>query len=714
MVSYLNIWQSILINKSNRPVLQEGEYNLFIRDNIGLYQGKSKIISRQNGRLYLTNKRIIYFDNDNNANCMAIAVSDVNSCEMIEGFLRSSPKVKVHIKSSDLANSSSTESNGNGSSGNNNNKSNDVRIINWACKICSYNNQISTNFDFDENEIPKCTSCGIRPNKLYLIKLLDTSRRNSSDGRDSINESDTLAPSSALSLSTMMTSTTDSATTDDVSITSRRDDQCPTCTFINHPSMKYCELCGSELKSSLPPSLQLKLNESLSNLSTNAKPNTSTDPSSNITNPLKLRLETNNEIYTNNKPYIKISFRKGGEEKFMKHLVEILDDIRWESLKNRGAINQNSVKQPSLITERKQSIKGGPGIHGLELKGEQQRKRNEMILSTSLDDLEQLMFKYQDLIKLSNSFTKFVRREGNINSKYNTSTVVPPLVIRKSSPLFSQELSRHISEYATNFELTKISSMITSQELFSNYNRFLVLTQGFGTELISPEDFNKAIELFDTLKLPIKVKTYEKTGLIVLTTRNSSNSYEEFIIKFMRDFEYEFTYKKLKNKEIGINDDFLQNEYDYFKGVTISEVSDRLIWSYNITVQEIETCIANGSIVIDQSIAGTFYYINQFSSTYKSEIDEDKLIEKIKEEIITEQNTITQDLKDQYDNDNSSNLINVQPDYTFGINRINELMKEDTGASNGSELESFRNTPEPSAQSSQYTSLNDLQGLSFN
>ena len=35
--------------------------------------------------------------------------------------------------------------------------------------------------------------------------------------------------------------------------------------------------------------------------------------------------------------------------------------------------------------------------------GELQRKQNEMILTTSLDDLEQLIFKYQDLIKLSTS-----------------------------------------------------------------------------------------------------------------------------------------------------------------------------------------------------------------------------------------------------------------------------------------------------------------------
>ncbi|KAK6204861.1 EAP30/Vps36 family-domain-containing protein [Scheffersomyces amazonensis] len=704
MGSYLNVWEPVLVNKSNRPVLADGEYNILIRDNMGLYQGKSKILGRQNGRIYLTNKRIIYFDNDTNANCMALPLSIVSNCEIIEGFFRSSPKLKIHIRSSNESNDlSKSNSETNGTFPSTNGIGSKVNIINWACKICSYNNQISSNFDFEENDVPKCVSCGIRPNKQYLMKLLEeATRKNSINDKDQTipdnnggdNNSPTIVDSTAMIIE-------DSS---NHQLIERRDDQCPTCTFINHPSMKYCELCGTELKTSLPPSLQSKLSNNVSNVSIISKDTDITN------NPLRLKIETSEEIYTNNKPYIKLSFRKGGYLEFNQKLIEILDELKWDSLKNKGVINQNSIKQqtPKL---RKESLRG-PGIHGLELQGEHQRKTNEIILSNTLDDLEQLMFKYQDVLKLSDSFVRFVRPQVN-SSKYTVSTsVIPPLLIKKSSTLYLQELSRHISEYSINFELTKASSMITTEELFANYNRYLVSTQGFGTELIEPNDFNKSIELFEELNLPIKLKRYEASGLVVISQRSSTDSYQNFILKCINSFEYEFRYNKLKNIELGLgNDQILSNEYNFFKGLTISQLTDQLEWSYNVTVQEVETCVNNGSIVIDQSIAGTFYHINKFSSNYEDPIDETKLIEKIKQEILNEQNNITNTLKSQYDQENSGNLINVKPDYTFGIGRITQLVNQDTGG-NGSELESFRNTPDPSLHS-QYESLNDLQGLTF-
>ena len=84
-----------------------------------------------------------------------------------------------------------------------------------------------------------------------------------------------------------------------------------------------------------------------------------------------------------------------------------MDDIKWQILEEKGGINKNAVKlvdnSSTVNNNNTASGGGGGGIHALERLGELQRKQNEMILTTSLDDLEQLMFKYQDLIKLSTS-----------------------------------------------------------------------------------------------------------------------------------------------------------------------------------------------------------------------------------------------------------------------------------------------------------------------
>ena len=119
--------------------------------------------------------------------------------------------------------------------------------------------------------------------------------------------------------------------------------------------------------------------------------------------------------------------------------------------------------------------------------GELQRKQNEMILTTSLDDLEQLMFKYQDLIKLSTSFNKLIKQPPS-----TTSGVVIPALVLKSSPLYHQELSRHISEFSINFKLTQKTSMISSQDLFADIIGFLLETKDL-SELVNCDDFKCAI-----------------------------------------------------------------------------------------------------------------------------------------------------------------------------------------------------------------------------
>lgn len=641
MNSRLDVWKEASVNRSNRPILQEDEHNLYIRDSIGLYQGKLKIMNRQNGRIYLTNMRVIYVDNKDLVMSMAVDLKDVSGSEVIEGFLRSSPKVKLFIKDTDVQPLKDKHNDGN----------QDKLVLNWTCVICSFNNHLAINTNLDTN-FPKCGSCGIKPSRELIHGALER------------------APSEISTTETPKDTGTN---------TTLRDDQCPKCTFINHPSMKYCELCGSELKSSISKRLQQKLQ-----IKGNA------DQLSPTSNNMNIVLESNSEVYSNNKPYIKLSFRKNGESQFNKLLIEAIDKLKWNLLVNKGSVNERGSK---LQEQRKSSIstiKGG-GIHGLEQIGEQQRKKNELVLSTSLEDLEQLMYKAQDLIKLSRSFSKLVKSNNNINR------IIPPLNIKKTSNLYHQELSRHISEYLTNFQLTKSSSMVTSQDLYANYNRYLISTQGFGTELIAPNDFSKSLELFDNLNLPITLKHYERSGLVVVCYR-THNNYSEFILKFLEEQEKSFFYNKLKSEILmGINelesdeDGYIEEKYKYFKGSTIPEICDDLGWSYGITIEEIEKCIETGLIVIDQTILGSFYFMNHFIDMLIPNEDTEELREKIKQEIITEQENITESLHRLSFPETMESVDSLIPYVKKGDHQnfdVQEYWKSD--------------------------SLNDLQGLEFN
>ena len=75
-----------------------------------------------------------------------------------------------------------------------------------------------------------------------------------------------------------------SMTPEPESVSPNNYNQCSKCTFINHPALRYCEICGTELKSSNNNNNNnntklLKVTQNLSNVSINS-------------NPLNLKLET--------------------------------------------------------------------------------------------------------------------------------------------------------------------------------------------------------------------------------------------------------------------------------------------------------------------------------------------------------------------------------------------------------------------------------------
>ncbi|ODV70024.1 hypothetical protein HYPBUDRAFT_178116 [Hyphopichia burtonii NRRL Y-1933] len=656
--SRIDVWQKVSINRSDRPILLENEHNLCVRDNVGLYQGKLKIINRQNGRIYLSNKRIIYLDNKDKGLSVSVNLNDVSLAILVEKFLRSSPKVKVFLKSDKPV---QTQNPG----------IDEIpeKLCDWVCMICSFNNQVSNKVDLEE-DIPSCGSCGVKASKALIKRAISKVEKGSK------------APTPIPAVVKQQEFSSPSPPP-----TETKDSQCGKCTFINHPLMKYCEMCGSELRSGLPIELLKRLQISQDVLQVEPRYN----------NPLNIKLENDTEVYTNISPYIKLSFRKGGEVEFCQLLNEALDTIKWDRLVSKGMVNEDAVK---LEPARRQEEKiRGTGIHSLERLGEQQRKQNEFILTSSLEDLEQLMYKAQDLIKLSSSFSRLIKPTSN---KFNNTKVLPQLMINKTSNLYHRELARHISEYLMNFELVKSTSMITLQELFANYNRYLTMTQGFGTELIGPQDFNKSIELFEELNLPIKSNTYSKSGLVVMSQKYQNQEFSNIIIQFLAKEEENFKYEKYKSELFKhgelVEEDFdyyLHETYNYFKGNTIADISDHFHWSYGICIEEIDKCLDLGLIVIDQDISGTFYFINKFLDTYTE--DDDSILSRVKQDILSEQKQISEQLK--MNHDSANNLININPQFQFGIENQAELRIKEL------------NQKHPPIGPSD--SLNELAGLQF-
>lgn len=651
-MSFFSAWQQVLVNKSNRPVLAQDEHNVYIRDAIGLYQGRLKIKNYQHGRLYLTNKRVIWLDSNDRQAPIALNLCDIARIELVEGFLRLSPKVKAFLRKEPPKN---TIPPGNASSGTIKQLHSvelamhplvpEITTVTWVCVICLYSNQIKASID-DNGPLPTCVSCGIQPSRAQIEKVL----------RDRQDLSRELASGDSL----------------------RNLDSCPKCTFVNHPSMRYCELCGTALR--LVSSSLMQRLQSLDNLSAASLASE---------NPLGLTVEDKEE-YTNNEPYVKFSFRKGGESVFYQHLADEIQSIQWRALEAAGGINGDATKVTQQSREQSPQKDLVGGIRGLEKLDEMKRKQNELVLSLSLDDFEQLMYKAQDILSLASSFQTVLKPQRHSFAK--SVTTMPPLVFNKSSSLYHQELARHISEFLLNFELTLVTSMITLQDLFASYNRFLILSQGFGSELVPPPDLQKSLDFLDKLKLPVRLKTYQ-SGLVVVARRSHDlQELHRLVMQYLVAEQNAFTYLKYRSELLADTDGYMRDKYRAFNGLTVSQIADHYGWSPAVCAEELQRCIEAALVVVDENILGTFYFANSFDSRIASKLqDEETQRKRAHNDVLQEQTFISTQLKTTYDAD--QNLVRVS-DYSFGISpQVSESHR--------------------SPSSSLPDSLNQLSGLRF-
>lgn len=521
-MTHLSVWEPVAVNKSHRPIMLPDEHSVYVKNGVGVYQGKSKIIAHQNGRVYLTNKRIICIDSDESTIPIGLSLSLVLSAELVEKFLRSSPKVKLFLKE-------------------NLQREESVSTFTWTCMICSYNNTSPV------GETTKCGSCGIRG-------PLGPSQSGNSVGDNS-------QSGNALSSSSV----------------------CPVCTFVNHPSMRSCEMCGSVLRQRSKPL---------------AKPSG---------NPLNLLL-AGEEEYTNGNPYIKLSFRKGGESLFYLQVQEQIAIVKWESLEQRGGVSAQGSRINKNVAET--GPNSGAGILALHHQQQSTLKQNEAVLSDSLADIEQLMYKAHDLIAVTGSFAPILQTRTP-----GTNHVMMPLTVSRKSSLYLPELARHVSEYLLNHELLHKTSMVTLQDCFASYNRHLVYGCGLYTGIVTSEDFTKAVGLFDSLGLPVRTKRYRQVGLHVLTHKHVQ-SVEELhwsIFGYLEWAEKQFFREKNSTE---IVDEFLLEKYRFFRGSTVLQVSSHFGWAPSVCQEEMEYCIQEGLIVFDRHILGTFYFVNKFDPRF--------------------------------------------------------------------------------------------------
>jgi ESCRT-II complex subunit VPS36 len=237
---------------------------------------KDKNPDFQNGTIHITTHRLLYIDHAKPRKySLSLSLGLIKQTEYYAGFLKSSPKV-ILLLTNALDDNASTEaaptpleSTGSG----------------WICSVCSYSNPPSAS-----GTRPKCVLCGV---------IQDPSMLPASSFAKSVPSSSSIPTQSQVMLAPQPQSKTAPI-------------PCPTCTFLNHPSMRTCEICGTPLRSTSAP-LPIPGRKSMQSLSTDVSPVGTPDPHGRDAESM-----------------IKISFRKGGDKTCYASLKRTLLGKAWE------------------------------------------------------------------------------------------------------------------------------------------------------------------------------------------------------------------------------------------------------------------------------------------------------------------------------------------------------------------------------------------------
>lgn len=565
----------------------------------------------QNGRIYLTSHRIIYIDNrEPQARSVALPLASVDGVELYNGFMRSSAKITLRTKDRPAVSPSNSNYNDMNGQGDGISKKLMVTEVTWICPICFFSNTLPADFPtslpVQRQHLPACVTCGI-PSTLELIT-------------DSIKNTVTLPSAGPV---TEMPSPSPSP----APATPSEGIACPRCTFVNHPSMNFCEICGARIVSpNLPPQLNTILRQSLNKPLSNSSSSSSLSsmasqdqsnfvPESDGEGYLKSLIPKSASTVSALASY-KLSFRSGGEKPVFEQLKIALEKKAWEiqQSKSKDASSQANKSKQSASTEQGSTRGIAIGIHGLQLVSEQQRAHNQEVLGEALEDLNALMARAKEVVKLAEDYAKYLDKEEKTNTNseaaaeaaearrallYSTralglqtggSTLVTKdkLASSDDEKLYHSELARQLAEFLADNSVTgeqgilsREGGIITLFDLFAVYNR------ARGVSLISPRDMHEACNMLANLKLPIALRTFN-SGLQVVQEAYRT---PEVVIRNLLE---------------------LVNKSDFqTTGVSAIDVSAKFKWSVMIATEELEMAEQRGVLCRDEQLSGTTFYANK-------------------------------------------------------------------------------------------------------
>ncbi|KOS22876.1 Vacuolar protein-sorting-associated protein 36 [Escovopsis weberi] len=605
-----------------RPSYLPDEVLLFVQDNVGLYEGKFKLPNQQNGQVYLTSHRICYVDKEEpRKNSLALSLKAIDRHEFYAGFLKSSPKITISsklLKRSALHSrvaSSSGPSRGSSPSPNlaesafgTPSEPSAITVATWVCTICTFSNPVPSNFDplaaNAHTPLAPCLACGIKPTLAHVLKaaISNASNRPPAPAPGPSHPGSLGRSEAPFSPSPLRESATQSSIQPVLNSgghpSSLPSFQCPRCTFSNHPSLLSCEICGAPLLS------QSDGPSSVPELGRVESPG-----------PVKETAGKTSRSGIDIADSVKLSFRGGGEKVFYERLKGALTQRKWllqdappapkssRMADDGGLTGRDSAGSPSARTTKT------AGIAGLEQLGLNMRKNNEILIGSAFEDLEALMASAKEVVELAERFARQCSgANGSISLEDNeilaeSASQLGLITTRdivggsSSESLYLSELSRNLAEFLTDDArgvLRKAGGILTLVDLWAMFNR----ARG-GVELVSPMDFGRAAQLWESLRLPVRLRTFHSGVMVVQAHDRTDEATIHSILAWLQDL-HEFPPER----------DVAWDWRAFGRGVTPQETAERFGWSLGVAEEELLMAEEHGALCREEGLEGLKFWKN--------------------------------------------------------------------------------------------------------
>lgn len=273
--------------------------------------------------------------------------------------------------------------------------------------------------------------------------------------------------------------------------------------------------------------------------------------------------------------YIKLSFRGVGPSNFIAHLEMVLQKQEWKTL----MLEQSKERSFDPVVV---------GVAGLLRKVDVNQKDSDVNLSIAFSDLDSLMNKASEMVKLAESVSNKLaskietvddQLERDFRSLVMEMGVSSAVTKEMTGSLFHIELARQLGDFCHRLLERRQTPMVSLADVYCVYNR------ARGTNLVSPDEIYQAASLLSEMSMPVKMQRLP-SGLVVIQSRSQS---DEAILKSI-----------------------CQLVPDETISIDALDVSRAENLPLSIALMYLEKAEHTGFLCRDESPSGTHYYINKF------------------------------------------------------------------------------------------------------